>query len=136
MTLKIYRYLSLGMSIIFGLVGILFLTVSDGVVNIFNRLSEVIGMAQTAPGGGHFYVILSVAYMYAVALIAFLMYRNPKDAAFPFLLFNAKIASSLVSILLFVADRWILIYITNGIVDGLIAMLVIAMYRNSKKGFV
>ncbi len=132
MSQKVYRYVSIAMAIVFTLAGILFLFMSNSVIVFFNKMSVLVGMEQIDFGREHFYVILSVAYMYVVALLAFLMYRNPKEPVFPFLLFNAKIASSLVSILLFVVDRRLLIYITNGIVDGLIGLLVIFMYRNVK----
>lgn len=132
MSQKVYGYISVGMAIVFTLVGILFLFISDGIVIFFNKISAFIGMEQVGPGQEHFYVVLSVAYMYVVALLAFQMYRNPKDAVFPFLLFNAKIASSLISILLFVVDKRLLLYITNGIVDGSIGLLAIVMYRSVK----
>jgi hypothetical protein len=121
------------MAVVFSIVGILFLFMSDGVLSFFNEVSSSIGMEQVRNADGHFYVVLSVAYMYIVALLAFLMYRNPNDATFPFLLFNAKIASSVISIFLFVIERHLLIYISNGIVDGLIGLLAVIMYRSLKR---
>ncbi len=135
MTLKLYKYISLGMATTFGVAGILFLFTSDEVLAFFNRVSIVVGMEEVEPAAEHFYVILAVAYMYIVALLAFLMYRKPEEAAFPFILINAKIATSVVSILFFFIDKLLLIYITNGVVDGLIALLVILMYRSLKKLF-
>jgi hypothetical protein len=132
MSQAVYRYISVGMAMIFALVGILFLFMSSGVVIFFNQVSVSIGMEQAEPCRENFFVILSVAYMYIVALLAFLMFRNPEEVVFPFLLFNAKAASSVISILLFVIDGHLLIYITNGIVDGTIGLLVIVMYRSVK----
>ena len=120
------------MAIVFSLVGILFLFMSDGVLSFFNGMSKFVGMDQVRNADGHFYVALSVAYMYIVALLAYLMYRNPEDATFPFLLSNAKIASSVVSFLIFFIDAHLLIYVTNGVVDGLIGVLVVVMYRDLK----
>jgi len=133
MTLKVYRYISLTMMVVFGLVGVCFLFMSDGVVIFFNQMSAMVGMEEVAPGKEHFYVILSFAYMYIVALLAFLMYRDAQNSIFPFILFNAKIASSAVSILLFFADKHLLIYLINGIVDGAIGLLVIVMYQAAKR---
>ena len=132
MTLNIYRFISIALTIIFAIVGIVFLCMSDGVLVFFNRISIVIGMEQVEPLGEHFYLILAVAYMYLVALLAFLMYRDPNNAVFPLLLFNAKAASSAISFLLFIVDRHFLIYITNGVVDGFLAILVFVMYRYAK----
>ncbi|HUI29668.1 MAG TPA: hypothetical protein VLX91_05590 [Candidatus Acidoferrales bacterium] len=129
MTLAIYRYVSIIMAIIFGVVGILFLFMSSDVLVFFNRMSGLLGMEQGESAGEHFYVILAVAYMYVVALLAFLMYHDPRNASFPFILFNAKVASSIVSAATFLFGRHLLIYITNCIVDGLIGLMVFAMYR-------
>jgi len=95
----------------------------------FNHLSGSIGFEQIEPSKEHFYLALAVAYMYAVGLLAFLMYRNPRNPSLPFLLFNAKAASSIVSLFLYIFDKHLLIYAANAIVDGLIGSLVFAMYR-------
>jgi len=135
MTLNLYKSISIVMAIIFALVGILFLFTSDGVLGLFNQISDAVGMEQAAPATGHFYVILAVAYMYVVALLSFMMYRNPTSSVLPFLLFNAKGASFLISFFLFFLERHLLIYITNAVVDGVIGLLVIIMYRNAKRRF-
>jgi hypothetical protein len=106
---------------------------SDGVIIFFNHISNFIGMAQVEPAGGHFFVVLATAYMYIVALLAFLMYRDPRNSAFPFLLFNAKVASSVISLFVFLFDKHLLICVTNCLVDGLIALLVFVMYRSVRK---
>ncbi len=131
--LKWYKYFSLSLALAFGAVGILFLFMGDDVLVFFNRLSNVLGMEQVEVTPGHFYVILAVAYMYIVAMLAFLMYRDPKNSTFPFLLINAKAASSVISIFVFIVDKHLLIYITNGIIDGLIALLVGIFYGSFKK---
>jgi hypothetical protein len=71
--------------------------------------------------------------MYLVTLLASLMYLHPDNPAYPLLLFNGKTASSALSILFFVLDKPLLVYLTNGIVDGLIGVLVIAMYRSIRR---
>jgi hypothetical protein len=56
------------------------------------------------------------------------MYRSPREKIFPLLLGQAKIASSLVSFLMFAVLAPWLIFLVNGIVDGGIAIIVLAMY--------
>lgn len=133
MTTKAYRYISISFGIIFGLVGITFLFMGDEVMVVFNRISAVVGMEQVEPVKGHFFGILAAAYMYVVALLALLMYRNPKEPLYPFILLNAKMASAVISFMMFLTDKYLLIYISNGIVDGLIGWLVFFMYRYSKR---
>ncbi len=134
MSTRMYRYISGCLAIVFGLVGLAFLFLNDDVVEFFNRISIPLGMERAQLGGQHFYVILSVAYMYVVALLAFLMYRHPNDRFPPLILFNAKIASSLISFLMFFSHERLLIYLANGIVDGSIGLLVLVMYRGSRNG--
>ena len=134
MTLKAYRHTSLCLATVFGIVGLIFLFMSSDVLLVFNRISRPLRMEEVVSGGHNFYVILAVAYMYLVTMLASLMYINPDKLVYPLLLINGKIASSTVSILFFFLDRHLLIYLTNGIVDGLIGVLVIAMYRNIRKG--
>jgi len=132
MTTKSYRRISLAMAIVFGAVGIVFLFFSSEVVVFFNMLSAQLGMQQAEPGDSHFFAILGVAYMYLVTLLALQMYRIPESRVFPFLLVNAKAVSSATSILFFLLDVPLLIYITNGVVDGMIAALVFFMYRRKR----
>lgn len=133
MTPRTYKRISLGLAVIFGIVGLIFLFMSSDVLLLFNRISGVPGMEEAVPGGHYFYVILAVAYMYCVTVLAFLMYRSPDTPAYPLLLFNGKFASAIVSVLFFVFERHLLIYLTNGIVDGLIGVLVVAMHRSIKR---
>jgi hypothetical protein len=70
--------------------------------------------------------------MYAVALIAWFMSRQPENHFFPLLLLNAKFASSILSFVFFFSVIHSLIYLTNGIVDGLIGCGVLLMFRKLK----
>lgn len=133
MTQKTYKLISLGLAVVFGMVGLLFLFLSSDVLSFFNGLSRAVGMQEASSVGHKFYVILAAAYMYLVTLLASLMYVHPDNPAYPFLLFNGKTASSALSILFFILDKPLLIYLTNGIVDGLIGVLVIAMYRSVRR---
>lgn len=133
MTQKTYKLISLGLAIVFGLVGLVFLLMSSDVLSFFNGLSRAVGMQEASSDGHRFYVILAAAYMYLVTLLASLMYLYPDNPEYPFLLLNGKAASSALSILFFILDTPLLIYLTNGIVDGLIGVLVIAMYRSIRR---
>jgi hypothetical protein len=125
---KLYRPASLLMTIIFAIVGLIFFFIPSRLIIFFNQLSAYLGMKQAPVIGTNFFLILAVAYMYLVTLLAFLMYRNPESRAFPMLLAHAKIASSMLSFIVFVIHQSYLIYLTNGIVDGLISLIVLYLY--------
>jgi hypothetical protein len=90
-------------------------------------------MPQSPVEGVSFYLILAVAYMYMVTLLAFKMYRHPREKSYPFLLANAKLASSAVSLYLFLIYQPYLIYITNCVVDGCIGLMVLYFLRKLRK---
>jgi len=131
--MKFYRPISLALSVIFALVGILFVAAPDAVIGFFNSLSSSLGMAQSQPSGFNIYVILAAGYMYVVAVLAFMMYRFPENICFPLLLAHAKLASSVLSLGMFLFRSGYLIYITNFIVDGLIGSLATAFYMNMRR---
>lgn len=83
--------------------------------------------------GVNFYVVLAVAYMYLVALLAFLMYKYPQNMYFPLLLANGKLASSLLSLYIFSVHQPSLIFVINCFVDGLIGLAALIFYRKIKK---
>jgi len=122
-----YRAFSLALAVIFALVGGVFLILPQEMLAFFNTLSRRLGMAE-GPAERSFFGILAVAYMYVVTVLAWLMYRSPREKIFPLLLGQAKIASSLVSFLMFAVLAPWLIFLVNGIVDGGIAIIVLAMY--------
>lgn len=126
--LKYYRQISLFLALIFAAVGLAFLFLPKGVLAFFNALSQRLGMAQAPEVGFNLYLVLAVAYMYLVALLAWMMAQHPQNKVFPFLLANAKIASSVLSFGLFFLHQPYLIYITNGIVDGLIGVIVLCFF--------
>ncbi|HQT92489.1 MAG TPA: hypothetical protein PL001_10740 [Candidatus Kryptobacter bacterium] len=131
--MKSYRAISLSLSAIFALVGILFVAAPDAVIGFFNALSSPLGMAQSPPAGFNFYLILAGGYMYVVAVLAFMMYRFPKNIYFPLLLAHAKLASSVLSLGMFLFQSGYLIYITNLIVDWLIGSLATAFYMKMRR---
>jgi hypothetical protein len=129
---NLYKLVSLLMGFTFSVVGLIFLFYSDEVLLFFNTISYSIGKMSPVNGVG-FYLVLAVGYMYLVALLAFLMYFHPENIYFPFLLMNGKFSSSILSFYFFVFHGQYLIFITNGIVDGLIGLMVFIFYRKMKK---
>lgn len=131
--LRLYKIFSLSFSIIFFIVGFIFLVIPGRVLVFFNTLSSYLGMVPFPVIGINFYVVLAVAYMYLAALLAFLMYRHPENMYFPLLLANGKLASSLLSLYIFSLHQPSLILAVNCLVDGLIGVVALIFYRQIKK---
>jgi hypothetical protein len=124
---RLYRPASLLMAVTFGAVGLIFLFLPAGVLSFFDALSAQVGLRPAGPAAG-FYLVLAVAYMYVVTLLAGWMFARPENATLPVLLLNAKAASALLSFGLFAFRQPALIYLANGVVDGLIAVGVLMLY--------
>lgn len=124
-----YRAVSLSLSILFAVVGFVFLLVPDAVLLLFNGVSKNWGMQEAPLQGFGFYLVLAVGYMYLVALLAFLMFLHPENGYFPLILMHGKTASSVLSFCLFLFHGAYFIYLTNGIVDGVIAAGVMVLSR-------
>ncbi len=124
---ELHSVLSLSMTVAFGVVGLVFVLMSSDVILFFNMLSRYAGMEEAVPGRERFYVALAGAYMYLVTVLAYLLYRYPDDRRLHLLLLNGKCASSALSLLFFFFDKPLLVYMTNGVVDATIGLLVIAM---------
>jgi hypothetical protein len=130
---KMYKLVSLTLSIIFGIVGILFLALPEQVLNFFNAISLPFGFPESPTQGTGFFLILAVAYMYLVSMLAFMMYKNPENSSFPLLLINGKSVSSIVSILFIILYGHYLIYIVNALTDGSIALGVFLLNRKIRE---
>jgi len=120
--MKLYKLFSLTIAVIFAAVGLIFLFFPDSVLIFFNSISGYFGLPQSPTQGIDFYLILAVAYMYLVTIIAWMMYRYPKQKIYPFLLAHGKIASSVISIYLFLTYQHYLIFLANFIIDGFIGI--------------
>lgn len=130
---KYYKPLSLTGVITFAVVGLIFLLIPRQVLIFFNTLSDLWGLPHTPADGFDFYVILSVAYMYLVTVFAYLMYRNPNQQLFPFLLAHGKFMSSLLSLAAFIFQHRYLIYISNFFIDGFIGIVALYMYYQVRR---
>jgi hypothetical protein len=129
-SIKIYKLASLIMALTFALVGLIFLFMAERVPIFFNGISQQLGMLPAPVEGYNFYLVLAVAYMYMVTLLAWLMYRHPENRSYLFILINAKTASSVISLLLFIFQQPYLVYLTNAIVDGSIALILLLFLFN------
>jgi multidrug transporter EmrE-like cation transporter len=128
-----YRTFSLALAGVFALVGVIFLVIPRGTLAFFNAISRRLGMTE-GPVDPSFFVVLAVAYMFVVTLLAWRMYRSPLETAYPLLLAQAKLASSILSFAMFAAAAPWLIFLVNGIVDGGLGLLVLAMYFRVRTG--
>ena len=127
------RAFSLGMAAIFALVGGAFLILPRETLSFFNALSRRLGMIE-GPAERSFFGVLAAAYMYVVTVLAWRMYKAPREKIYPLLLGQAKVASSLLSFLMFAVHAPWLIYLVNGIVDGGLGIIVLAMYLKVRAG--
>jgi hypothetical protein len=129
---KVYVSVSLCLSIVFAVVGMIFLFMPDGVFLWFNSISRQLGFPESPLQSFGLYQVLATGYMYLVTLLAYLMYKHPENKFFPILLIQGKSASSLISLAFFLFHLQSLIFLTNGVVDGMIAIGVLILYRKKK----
>ncbi|PKM86501.1 MAG: hypothetical protein CVU87_11960 [Firmicutes bacterium HGW-Firmicutes-12] len=131
--MKLYKLFSLTATAIFAAVGLIFLFLPASVLIFFNNISGYFGLPQAPVQGMGFYLVLASAYMYLVTLLAYMMYRYPKEKIYPFILAQGKLASSVISIYLFLKHQAYLIYFANFIVDGFIGIAVLYLMRIKKE---
>ena len=131
--MRLYKVFSLTVAIIFAVVGLIFLFFPDWTLIFFNSISGYLRLPQAPLQGTGFYLILASAYMYLVTLLAYLMYRHPDQAIYPFLLAHGKLASSAISIYLFFMHQHYLIYLANFVIDGFIGVAALYFFLKMKK---
>jgi len=132
--MKLHRAIGLILAVSFAMVGLIFLFIPGQVVVLFNDLSQSWGMTPAPPFEPGLFHILAVAYMYVVTVLAYFMWRRPKDVLAPLLLANAKLASAAISLGMFVIVDGYLIFLVNGIVDGFLGIVVAVLYLRLFKG--
>lgn len=131
--LRLYRFFSLAMAVIFAAVGLVFLFLPDRVLDLFNRLSPPLGLAPAPVQPGSFYPVLALAYMVLVTGLAAQMFRRPENRAFPPLLALGKLASSALSLFFFFGQAPYLVCLANAVVDGGIGILVLWLHALQRK---
>ena len=120
---KAFRLFSLGMAGVFIVVGGIFLFAPGSVYTFFNALSERLNLRPAPVVGANFFLILTSAYMYVVALLAFFIYRHPQEKRLSLLLCHAKLFSALLSLGFWLFLQPFLLYLTNAVVDGSIGVV-------------
>jgi hypothetical protein len=125
------RVAAYGMAAVFAAVGGIFLAAPGSVISFFNSLSDPLGMRPAPASGPSLYTALAAAYMYMVTFLAWNMARRPEEEVFPRLLVQAKLASAFVSFGLFLVSGPWLVFLANGVVDGLIGAGVHVLFRRN-----
>jgi hypothetical protein len=118
------RLTGASLAVSFAFVGMVFLLVPGRVLALFNTAGDVLGLPASPTDAFTLYLALAVGYMYVVTVLAVQMTRRPQVTAYPWVLVQAKAASALVCLVLFVAQDHYLVYLANAAVDGTIAALV------------
>ena len=116
-------------AVAFAAVGLLFLALPGSVLGFFDALSQRWGLAAFRGPVDRFWLVLAAAYMYVVTVLAWSMFRRPDDPVYPRLLAHAKLCSAALSLGAFALVVPHLIFLANGVVDGAIGVLALALWR-------
>jgi hypothetical protein len=128
-----YRIASLAMAVSFGAVGLIFFAMPERTLELFNRLSPPLGLSPAPVQAGSFFPILALGYMYLVTLLAGLMFKKPGNPLFPLLLAQAKLASSILSLVFFFGRAPYLVCLANAVIDGGIGALALGLFFLQKR---
>jgi hypothetical protein len=132
---RLYRAVALVLAASFAVTGLVFLA-APAQVNVLLGALGLGGQAMPAADlGSGLFRGLAGTYMYLVSLLAWMMFRRPAEAVWPALLAQAKLASAVISVVLFSAHQPYAIYIVNGVVDGLLGVLALALRRQAVRAF-
>jgi len=131
---SLYKTVSLALALVFAAVGSLFLLRPDTAPAFMNGLGRGFGCPEAPLNGAGFYLILAVGYMYVVTVLALMMFRNPSRRILPILLAQAKGASGLLSVGMFLFHERFFIYLANGVVDLSLCGLALLMAGRARAG--
>jgi nitric oxide reductase large subunit len=109
----------------FAVVGILFVAVPSGVLDVISDVGEWLGNEHRAPHTRQ-YLWLALAFAYMVVITGICLVAQADVVRYrPLLLVLAagKAASSLASLAFFLIQDEVFIYLLNFLVDGLLALL-------------
>lgn len=128
-----YRLIALALALTFAAVGLLFLVAPAGVASAFEQASRLAAIPALPVGGieSGLFRALAAAYMYLVTWLAWMMFRRPEEAAWPGLLAQAKLASAAFSLFLAIYQGPSLVLLVNGVVDGFLGVLALALRREA-----
>ncbi|HEX5609867.1 MAG TPA: hypothetical protein VFX45_07235 [Solirubrobacterales bacterium] len=113
------------LAVTFAVVGLLFITVPSGVLDVISDVGEWFGNDHRAPHT-QVYLWLALSFAYMVVITGICIVAQSDVVRYrPLLLVLAagKTASSLGSLLFFVIQEEVFIYLLNFLVDGFLAVL-------------
>ena len=121
------RILFVGLAVAFAATGLLFFLFPDGTIRALNAAGSPFGFPPAPASALRFWLSLGLAYMVLVTLLAAAIARDPRGRAdlMP-ILAAGKATSSLTCLGYFVAAQPAFVYLANALVDGSLAILVLA----------
>jgi hypothetical protein len=114
----------------FAVVGVLFIAVPNGVLDVLSDLGESIGGFSRAPHSAE-QLWLALGFAYMVVITGICLVAQADVARYrPLLLVLAagKTASSLAALGFYLLDRDVFVYLLNFLVDGLLAALALWLW--------
>jgi hypothetical protein len=118
------------LAISFAAVGILFIAVPSGVLNVISDVGEWFGFDDRAPHTQEYlWLALSFAYMVVITGICLVAQADVvRYRPLMLVLAAGKTASSLGSLAFFVIQEQVFIYLLNFLVDGFLALLALWLW--------
>src|SRR5437763_6918252 len=123
------RLLFAGLAVAVAATGLVFFLFPAGTLGVLNAAGSPLGFPAVPPSALRFWLSLGLAYMVLVTLLAAAIARDPRGRA-PLMpiLAAGKATSSLTCAGYFVASSPAFIYLANALVDGTLALTVLAAY--------
>jgi hypothetical protein len=123
------RWLFAGLAAAFGGTGLLFFVFPDATIATLNTVGRPLGFPPAPESALRFWLSLGVAYMVLVTLLAAEIARDPRGRAHLMpILAAGKATSSLTCLGYFVGSQPAFVYLLNALVDGSLALLVLAAW--------
>jgi hypothetical protein len=121
------------LAVTFAVVGVLFIAVPSGVLDVISDVGEWFGNTTRAPHTQEdLWLALGFAYMVVIAGICLLTQADPvRYRPLILVLAAGKTASSLGSLAFFLVDEAVFIYLLNFLVDGFLALLSLYLWSLS-----
>jgi nitric oxide reductase large subunit len=112
------------LAVTFAVVGVLFLAVPSGVLDVISDLGEWLGNETRAPHTQEYlWLALAFAYMVVITAVSLLAATDVvRYRALLLVLVAGKTASSLASLAFFLIQDQVFIYLLNFLVDGFLAL--------------
>lgn len=123
------------LAVSFAAVGLLFLFAPEGALAFGDSLGARLGtFAPAPPTGAKLWLSLGVSYMALVTALAYLASLDPsRNRGLMLILALGKASSSLTSLMFFLVDSPVFIYLLNFAVDASLALLVLGCWWQVKK---